>query len=216
MNGTFVNGNRIVGPRRVRDGDRVQVGHMLFKLEYRDAIEQELKQALYLAAAKDALTGAYNRRYLEERLEQEFAFAIRRGEPLAIVLFDIDHFKRVNDVHGHAAGDRVLEEVARRTHRSIRCEDIFGRCGGEEFVIVMRQTTLTQAALVASRISAAISASPIEVAAGLGIAVTVSTGVAERMSGAHGSPARLLHRADELLYAAKAAGRNRVLIEGAA
>jgi diguanylate cyclase (GGDEF)-like protein len=215
-NGTRVNGVPI-GQRAciIEEGDRVQVGDVLLKLAFRDVLEEQVQRSLYDAAAKDALTGAHNRRYLVERLEQEFAYSVRHSTPLAVVLFDLDHFKRINDAHGHLAGDIVLRETARLVRADIRREDVFARYGGEEFALVMRETRLGDAMLVAERIRRRIEANEVDVD-GAKVRITTSTGVAERTCGPYESAMDLMMRADALLYEAKDAGRNRVCYDRAA
>jgi len=215
-NGTRVNGASVgQRPCVLEQGDRVQVGDVLLKLAFHDVLEAQVQRALYDAAAKDALTGAHNRRYLGERLEQEFAYSARHSTALAVVLFDLDHFKRINDVHGHLAGDIVLRETARVVRANIRREDVFARYGGEEFALVMRETGLEDALLVAERIRRRIEANEVDVG-GTKVRITTSTGVAERTCGSYASATDLMMRADALLYEAKNAGRNRVCHDRAA
>jgi diguanylate cyclase (GGDEF)-like protein len=215
-NGTRINGASVrQRPVVLQEGDRVQVGDVLLKLAFHDVLEEQVQRALYHAAAKDALTGAHNRRYLGERLEQEFAYSERHSTPLAVILFDLDHFKRINDVHGHLAGDIVLREIARLVMTDVRREDVFARYGGEEFALVMRETRLEDALLVAERIRRRIEANEIDAGVAT-IRITISTGVAERTCGPYGSATDLMMRADELLYQAKGAGRNRVCYDRAA
>jgi two-component system cell cycle response regulator len=159
----------------------------------------------------DALTDLYNRRHLDEELGRRHGEARRHCDPLGVVLLDIDHFKRVNDVHGHPVGDDVLREVARRIHGELRFEDIAGRWGGEEFLIILPRTDLEGTLQVAERIRLAVSATPV-VAGDKRIAVTISGGCAV---GPGESPADLLHRADKRLYEAKDAGRNRIVAAAA-
>jgi two-component system cell cycle response regulator len=154
----------------------------------------------------DALTGLYNRWHLDETLAREGITARRHHDPLSIVLFDIDHFKFVNDTYGHPAGDLVLVEFARRLGDELRSGDIAGRWGGEEFLLILPRTDLAGAVQVADRIRIATAAAPITVA-GQMITVTVSGGCA---TGATGENAELIHLADTLLYQAKMAGRNQI------
>jgi diguanylate cyclase (GGDEF)-like protein len=155
----------------------------------------------------DALTGLYNRWHLEDELARQRSTARRHHNQLAVVLFDIDHFKRVNDTHGHPAGDLVLCEFARRLGEELRAGDIAGRWGGEEFLVILPRTDLAGAVEVAERIRSATAATPIA-AAGQQITVTVSGGCA---LGPADAPEELLHTADTRLYQAKADGRNRIV-----
>jgi diguanylate cyclase (GGDEF)-like protein len=153
----------------------------------------------------DGLTGMLNRRALERRLEELEAQADLVGVPVAIVAADLDHFKRVNDEHGHLAGDAVLVDAAYRLRKELRAYDLAYRVGGEEFVVVLPGATVDEAAEIAERLRAAVSAEPSN-----GIAVTMSFGVAGSDAGGAFAPTEVLEAADRALYAAKAAGRNQV------
>jgi diguanylate cyclase (GGDEF)-like protein len=160
---------------------------------------------------RDTLTRAHNRRYLVERLASELAYARRHKTPLALILFDIDHFKRVNDTYGHLAGDEVLREVAALISRLIRTEDVFARYGGEEFVVLARGIEHENAVRFAERIRSAVHR--LEVAQEKGVLqVTISAGVSSiaEIPDANRSPDTLFRLADERLYRAKSGGRNRV------
>ena len=150
----------------------------------------------------DPLTGLSNRRHLDERLAAHAASAGRHSHQLSVAVVDIDNFKAVNDTFGHAAGDAVLCEVARRLEASARMEDIVGRWGGEEFIVILPHCDVDGAVVVSERIRQAISASPIRTGDGVAIPVSVSIGCTG------GSDERLIERADAALYAAKKAGRN--------
>ena len=157
-------------------------------------------------ARTDYLTGLHNRRHLEEHLESLVADAKRHGYPLAVLLIDIDHFKQVNDTLGHETGDVVLREVAARLRGSVRGQDIAGRWGGEEFLVLLPHTAAEPAALLAERLRSAVSAAPI-LSGDAVVTITVSVGG----SAAEGADsAELLSRADAELYAAKEAGRDQV------
>jgi diguanylate cyclase (GGDEF)-like protein len=158
-------------------------------------------------AARDGLTGVFNRRELDARAEQAVALASRHGRRIACLLLDIDHFKQINDTHGHAAGDAVLREVARRIVRASRLSDIVGRYGGEEFVVVLPETDARGAVAAADKLRSELAGSPI--AAGeTSITVRASVGAAE-WSEAMGAPADLYAAADRALYRAKELGRDR-------
>jgi two-component system cell cycle response regulator len=166
-------------------------------------------------AITDALTGLFNRRYMENHLSALIEQATGRGKPLALMALDIDHFKSINDTYGHDAGDDVLREFALRIKRSIRGIDLACRSGGEEFVIVMPETDLTVAAMVAERLRRRIAAEPFSINQGeRSIPVTLSIGLAA-LRGANDGSASLLKRADQALYRAKREGRNRVVPEAA-
>lgn len=172
------------------------------------------RERLRLAGITDALTGLYNRRHLQHRLEQEVTRARRYRQPLSCLFVDADHFKRINDTHGHAAGDQVLAALARKLQTRLRSSDLAARYGGEEFALLLPQTGIRAAHRLACDICAAVAAAPIILDGGETVAVTVSVGVAA-MSGVDGGSPRdlgqtLLQKADEAVYRAKDAGRNRV------
>jgi two-component system cell cycle response regulator len=159
----------------------------------------------------DMLTGLYNRRHLEDQLAREHSTARRSHRDLGLLLLDIDHFKRVNDTYGHAAGDRVLCEFAERMTRHLRAGDIAGRWGGEEFLVILPSTDLEGALHVAERIRASVDATPFDTSetSGPAISVTVSGGC---VVGPADTPDDLVSAADDGLYAAKDAGRNQMIV----
>ena len=159
-------------------------------------------------ATTDSLTGLANRRRLFDCLEQEVYRAQRYGTALSLVMFDIDHFKRINDSWGHATGDWVLRRIARETHQLLRKTDQAGRYGGEEFVVLLPETDLSEALLLAQRLSQRISDTAITPEHDAPMPVTVSVGVAALAPDETGE--ELIHRADQALYRAKQNGRNRV------
>lgn len=203
-NGTFVNGRR-VEVHRLAAGDRVRLGPFVAAyVAAGDAAGRHLEELARLAR-RDALTGLPNRRALEEELAREAARAARAGAPLSAVALDVDRFKLVNDRHGHAAGDAVLQAIASRAAAALRGGDVLARVGGEEFVALLPGADLARAVEVAERIRARIGAEPVG-AAGV---VTVSLGCAALAPGEDGRS--LLARADARLYEAKRAGRDRVV-----
>lgn len=164
----------------------------------------------------DGLTGIYNRRFFDHQLLIEHARATRSGKPLSLILLDIDHFKAVNDVNGHQAGDQALIEIAALIQRLSRSDDIVARFGGEELAVISPGTELAQAQRHAERLRTAIKKHT-TVRAGnkpCRIGVTASIGVATLHGGEVTEPAAILRRADEALYAAKASGRDCVVVEG--
>jgi two-component system, cell cycle response regulator len=165
---------------------------------------------LYRLATTDELTGLANRRYFFVRLTEEAKRTQRYGQPLALALLDIDHFKRINDVYGHAAGDEVLETVGRLCRETLRDVDTIGRIGGEEIAVLMPATTLTGAWIVCERLRQAIADADVETS-GASVRSTVSIGIAELAQGEEFT--RLLARADQALYRAKESGRNRTLTD---
>jgi diguanylate cyclase (GGDEF)-like protein len=162
-------------------------------------------------AVVDLLTGLRNRRYFENHYEIECARAERSGLPLSMVLFDIDFFKSVNDGYGHPAGDRVLSQIADRLRRGMRQGDVLARYGGEEFAVLLAGATADEAQRTATRMSSAISSEPFAVSDDLRIPVTVSAGVVTYPDHVH-TPTDLVAAADRALYAAKSAGRDRIVV----
>ena len=170
----------------------------------------------------DPLTGVNNRRYIEQRMLEEVGRAQRERSALSCLYIDIDHFKRVNDQFGHQSGDEVLREVAARIKKELRLSDSMGRFGGEEFVVLLVQATLLDAARIAERIRASVALKPITIAANetrenASLQITVSIGAAAQTPPDSTIPAdiacaRLVAQADKALYRAKESGRNRVVL----
>lgn len=185
--------------------------------ELEQRIEQrteQLKQAnrqLEQLAATDALTGAYNRRYFMKRLNDEFDRCLRYGRSLAVVALDIDYFKQINDRYGHVMGDRVLTELTRISIATLRPVDVFARFGGEEFIVLLPETSLDEAVNAAERLRVKIAGIRIDAGKSGEFGVTVSIGVAIRFSN-ETETEQLLERADRALYQAKAGGRNCVCV----
>lgn len=163
-------------------------------------------------AVTDSLTGLLNRRALYDVLRHELVRSERYGRPLAVIVFDVDHFKSVNDQHGHAAGDEVLRHVSGIATKVVRATDTVARYGGEEFVVIAPETDLASALLLAERLRTALRSSEIALDHDVTLTVTASFGVAMLQPGEH-SPDHVLRRADQALYSAKAAGRDRVEAE---
>ena len=181
---------------------------------YTDLLRTNLDQSLE-AAVTDPLTGLHNRRYMTSQLDALVARAVRDGRPVATLLLDIDHFKKINDSFGHDAGDEVLREFAVRLASNVRAVDLPCRFGGEEFVVVMPETALEDAERIAERIRMHVSGAPFRIAGGREVlTVTISIGVAATL-GPGDTPELLLKRSDEALYEAKASGRNRVIAHAA-
>ena len=176
---------------------------------YQEMLQSNFQQHLSMALT-DGLTGLHNRRYLESHLDGIAKRADEGGHGLSLVLIDLDHFKRVNDTYGHAAGDEVLKTIARRLLRNVRGFDTAARFGGEEFVIAMPDTPIDVAVTVADRIRVKISEDPITLPDGSQLSVTLSAGVAESVEPGE-TPEDLIARADKALYMAKHDGRDRVV-----
>ena len=177
---------------------------------YQDRLRLDLDESVSMASV-DELTKLHNRRYLTTHMAREFERAIENKKPLSVIMLDVDHFKKVNDTHGHAVGDEVLVELARRMIEWTRTSDLSARLGGEEFVVVMPETPLNVAESVAERLRVGVGGAPFRAQDGtLALEVTISLGVAI-IGGSGDSPMGLLARADDALYQAKTGGRDRVV-----
>jgi diguanylate cyclase (GGDEF)-like protein len=213
-NGTWVDGKRV--PRaRVNDGSRIHVGaQTTLKFIWADELDALHQMKLAQRALRDPLTNLYNRRYVDERLGSEIASLHSYGKPLALLLVDIDLFKDVNDEWGHLAGDEALETVASTLRRAVRKDDVLARYGGDEFVVIARETTLDGACALGERIRSAVVRLR-SVWKGRELAVTVSVGVTIVKSSEaltrRISERDLLATADRALYLAKRSGGNRVV-----
>jgi len=183
------------------------VNGVSFLLLLKEDADAELRQLV----TTDPLTRLANRRAFVEKSRELIELGRRSGSPVSLLMLDLDHFKAINDTHGHAAGDIVLKRVAQEMRGELRSVDLCGRIGGEEFAMVLPGARLDEAASVAERVRRAVEATGVEVA-GAALTVTISVGVAE--IGPADSFDRALSRADEALYGAKAAGRNRVVLAG--
>jgi len=179
-----------------------RLGAALSNLRLRERLRQE--------SIRDPLTGLFNRRYMVETLQRELARARRAGDHLAVVMADVDHFKRLNDQFGHATGDEVLQGVARALQRGVRSEDVVCRYGGEEFVVILPGTTLAMARQRAEQLRQSVGALAVPTQDGDVGQVTLSAGVADRDDG--DSPEALLRAADRALFDAKRGGRDRVCV----
>jgi len=177
---------------------------------------QALIDGLVDLSSRDALTGLGNRRSFELALAREIDRVARSGEPVLLLALDIDHFKRVNDTHGHAAGDVVLRAVGRALNETVRPMDLVARVGGEEFAILLPNCPAAFGPQVAERIRARVARRPVEIGAGESVAVTVSVGGAFAPQWVRTTPRLWLDRADLQLYRAKHEGRNRCCLEPAA
>jgi two-component system, cell cycle response regulator len=205
-NGTFVNDQRVKTHTLV-DGDQIRVGKVVLKYTESDVEAQYHEQILQMAHV-DALTGAYNKRYAEDALRRSVADARSRGGAFSMVLFDIDHFKKINDTWGHAAGDAVLKEIAEVVRGQLRESDVLCRVGGEEFAILLAGTSVASARGAAEFIRGAVEMTDF-MFEGKRIPVTVSLGVAVLEPSDESSEA-LFKRVDGLLYESKRTGRNKV------
>jgi diguanylate cyclase (GGDEF)-like protein len=208
-NGTFVNESRIKN-KQLADSDQVRFGDAIYKFLSGSNIESAYHEAIHNMAIQDGMTGIHNKRYFSEFLEREIAVCSRHGHPLTLVMFDVDHFKQVNDTHGHLAGDAVLKELAARIRPRIRREDLFARYGGEEFVCVLPSTALPGGIVFAEHLRTLIEERPC-VFDGVSIAFTISVGVTTLHRETGVDVTGLIKRADDNLFTAKRGGRNRVV-----
>jgi diguanylate cyclase (GGDEF)-like protein len=218
-NGTYINGRRVLtrgGPVSLQHGDVVRVGTHAFKLKYLDEMEKCYHEAVLHQTTLDALTGLSNRAAVLGFLEKQSDLARRHNRPLALVICDLDHFKEVNDHHGHAAGDQVLRRFGEVAMGRLRASDHVGRIGGEEFLVVLPETEGREALAVAEELRKALAAEPMEGRSpDRSFRVTCCFGVAQ-LRAEDPDAGSLLARADVALYRAKALGRDRVEFDGRA
>jgi len=207
-NGSYVN-DQPIQQASLRDGDFLKIGAAIFKFLTGANVEVSYHEEIYRMTIVDGLTGVHNKRYLLEFLDREMARCMRYGRPLSLVMFDIDHFKGINDQHGHLTGDSVLKELARRLTQRIRREELLARYGGEEFAAVLPETGKTGALEFGEQIRQLVARDPFEFE-GDRLNVTISVGVAV-IDGEPIDLANFIRLADENLYRAKRAGRNRVV-----
>jgi diguanylate cyclase (GGDEF)-like protein len=208
-NGTYVN-DVPASMYRLSDGDYLRVGNCIYRFLTGGNVEAEYHEEIYRLTIVDALTEIHNKRYMLEFLDRELARSARYGRPLALLMFDIDLFKAVNDDLGHLGGDFTLRELAASVKTSIRKEELFARYGGEEFSVVLPETTREGGIKAAERIRQLVEAHPFQYE-DKPYHVTVSIGVATTTGEEALSPSDLIRIADEKLYQAKREGRNRVV-----
>ncbi|MCH2109187.1 MAG: GGDEF domain-containing protein [Polyangiaceae bacterium] len=209
-NGTFVQGRK-VERCQLKDGDQIQLGpKAIFRYSITDDDQKALLEQLYSTSVTDALTGARNREFMDTLLMTEISFAARHRTPLSFLLFDLDHFKSVNDTYGHPAGDHVLQVIAATIRNELRAEDNLCRYGGEEFAIVLRGIEKHGAHASGERLRKRIEELLINYE-GTILRVTTSIGIATLDELSETSPQALVSLADQRLYEAKKSGRNRVV-----
>jgi two-component system, cell cycle response regulator len=208
-NGSYVNDEQIMREAHLGNGDRIKIGPTIFKFLSGQDVEAQYHEEIYRMTIIDGLTQVHVKRYLLEALDKELMRARRHIRDLSFLMLDIDHFKKINDVHGHLAGDFVLKELARIVQGRIRRDEVFARYGGEEFAIVLPETNLEGAKALADGLREKVEQSRF-VFQNESISVTISIGVAML-----GEPDRtsqdLIKHADMKLYDAKRGGRNRVI-----
>jgi diguanylate cyclase (GGDEF)-like protein len=211
-NGTWVDGERVV-EKLLKEGQKIRVGQtVVLKYARYDQLEEEAQRQLLESALRDGLTHAFNRRYFLQRLTAELRFAERHNAPLALLMIDIDHFKKLNDSAGHPAGDIVLRKLGEALQQTLRAEDVLARYGGEEFAVLARGINKEGAGMLAERLRKLVQQA--KLAPDGGQPITISIGIATYPEGAADKPAdpaaKLIELADAALYRAKQAGRNRV------
>ena len=208
-NGTYLNDAEVTQETPLRSGDLIKVGGSIFKFLTGDNVELQYHETIYTLTIVDGLTGVNNKRYFLEYLEREMGRCHRYGRPLTLMMFDIDFFKKINDVHGHLAGDYVLRELAQTVKRLVRKEQCFARYGGEEFALVVPEDGMDKARIFAEKIRQTIEKKQFTFE-NQDIPVTLSIGVAD-MTQDMTDPLQFIKVADANLYKAKKAGRNRVV-----
>jgi diguanylate cyclase (GGDEF)-like protein len=205
-NGSYVNERR-VDRAVLQHGDQIRISDHVFKFLAIDHVEAIYHETVYQMMTVDALTQVCNRRYFEDAFEREVRRSQRHGRPLAVLMFDVDDFKSVNDQYGHLVGDLVLQAVCQRVRRRVRKDELFARYGGEEFVVVLAETTLADAVRVADDLRKIVAAEPVRIVDGA-VPITISVGVSHTLGLEPVSAKDLLAKADGRLYDAKHAGRN--------
>ncbi len=206
-NGTYVN-DVAVTERILKDGDQIKIGRSILKFMTGDNIETSYHEEIYRLMTVDGLTGLFNKRYFNEAHERELQRAVRYGRPLSILLFDIDHFKNINDRFGHVAGDSLLKQLANAVREKLRAHDILARVGGEEFGVLLPEVEKEGATFTAEKIRAVVERTEFAFD-GEKMPATISVGVATNTAKL-ATPLALYGAADAALYAAKTRGRNRV------
>ncbi|NOY93045.1 MAG: GGDEF domain-containing protein [Deltaproteobacteria bacterium] len=206
-NGTYVN-DEPCEEIELRDGDQIKVGRTILKYITGGNVEAQYHEEIYRLMTVDGLTQIHNKRYFDEMLEREVSRCARYGRSFSLILFDIDHFKRVNDTHGHLAGDAVLRRLGTLVRTRVRRDDVVARTGGEEFAIILPEVGLEGAVGLARKMNALIDDSRFEFENTV-MDITISLGVATWQEGMT-TGEELIKLADDKLYEAKDSGRNRV------
>ena len=209
-NGTFINDADVTGQTALNNGDLIKVGGAVFKFISGGNIESLYHEEIYRMTIIDGLTQIHNKRYFMDFFEREIARCSRHERDLSLALFDIDHFKKLNDTFGHLAGDYVLRKMAQKVSQRMRREELFARYGGEEFALVLPETDLERAHTMGEEIRELVESERF-LFDDEEIRITLSMGIAA-IRGESPDPLDFIRLADEALYRAKNAGRNRVIL----
>ena len=207
-NGTYIN-DVPASMYKLKDGDYLRVGNCIYRFLMGGNVETEYHEEIYRLTIIDGLTEIHNKRYLMEFLDRELARSTRHSRPLSLIMMDLDRFKAINDEFGHLGGDFALRELAVRIKGNVRKEELFARYGGEEFAVILPETPLDGALVVAERILKVVSQTPF-LFEDKTFQVTISAGVVTTQGEMEITPFELIRRSDEKLYNAKKSGRNRV------
>ena len=208
LNGTYVNNDRF-GDKVLAAGDFIRIGKHVLKFLASDHVETQYHEAVYGMMITDGLTGTYNKRHFLETFENELVRSRRHGRPLALAIIDIDHFKNINDEHGHLVGDDLLRAFCDRVRSLVRKDEVFARYGGDEFVMILDATTAAEARRFGERVRRAIANKPFDVRK-LELSVTVSIGISHADAKTDTTVDEMIASADRQLYKAKHSGRNLV------
>ncbi len=209
-NGTYVNGEEVQGARPLQNGDHLKVGGAIFKYLAGGNVESLYHEEIYRMTIVDGLTQIHNKRYFLETLEREMARCSRFGRPLHLLMLDVDHFKNLNDTHGHIAGDVVLKDLAALIDKDVRLEETFARYGGEEFALIIPEVEEPKVEYRAEKMRKQVASYPFK-SEDQRLPVTVSIGIATMPPGCKHT-STFIKAADDCLYEAKRRGRNRVVV----
>jgi diguanylate cyclase (GGDEF)-like protein len=207
-NGTYIN-SELIDQITLQAGDKIQVGDTVMSLSFSDELEKEYHAKLFNYAVRDSHTGLYNKRFIINELENISRIARRSGRVFSIIIIDIDDFKQINDLYGHLAGDEYLKAIATLFRQSLREQDIAGRIGGEEFLVILPETTIDGAFQLAVRMRMNVEGFVLDHVAGQ-IRTTISAGVCQYESSIKDIN-ELLDIADQALYETKRSGKNKVM-----